>query len=567
LSPNETANSIPQELIIEAIKKANYGGDDPVETLMSLSIDTGLFAEERKGETERFLHLTICEFLAAVEVVEDGITGWERLFKYIENNLDINADRETRFWRSRLSEVVAFASGLAGRSMRERILDDLATLDDPQLLLRAIIEAQAYDESLAITAIRSECDFILEQTPPQWDLAWFTRIQTIVTVPRDASMGHSIPSATRSPSLPDSSSLLKTLIERYDAEDMLLSTLARQDADAAIAIAEATSTPKSMDHVAVAADDFAVLQGILARYEAGVRGWSGALIKRAFVDQSIAKLLHSIEADHAMYGEAAKGKWSRCFITRNSLYGVLLDDALNGGTSNIGLMANLFGHLSKVRPPRTPREAGRRESFMALFALFAIMTVFIGAGIFATTITGNQNGWESILPLVAAISAPVIIIVLLRAYLHGSFRSFRVRNTKKTSISFLVTIRSGRHEFDISSDNLTASRGEEDERDSGDKLVNLNRTRTIRAILNLQSYRFGSFGVILEFDHAFGGKERFAAFLNGVPLLEVRCLQASYAVRRSPLGVANAQLALASPRRPDGEDGTAAPTSWTSEEP
>ena len=86
LSKDETPNALPVDRFVRAIKLKNYGGSDPLATLEQLANDTGLFAWERKGETMRFLHLTLREFLAAAEVVERGNQSWEKLLSVLRSD-------------------------------------------------------------------------------------------------------------------------------------------------------------------------------------------------------------------------------------------------------------------------------------------------------------------------------------------------------------------------------------------------------------------------------------------------------------------------------------------------
>ena len=244
LSREEAPNSIPRARFVAAIEKEKYGGKDAFKALDDLASDTGLFIEERRGETERFMHLTLCEFLAAVEVVETGEAGWERVFSLF--------GEPERFWESRLAEVVAFACGLAGRSLRQRILSDLAVTDAPQVMLKAIIEAQFYDDAIAADAIDSECQYLARQAPEKWDAEWFSRLRVMVGVLRDAHVGRSKrTNDSLVAALPTSSDFLLRLMEKYDAKELLLETLARQDAEAAISIASETGRRDLMDHVRI----------------------------------------------------------------------------------------------------------------------------------------------------------------------------------------------------------------------------------------------------------------------------------------------------------------------------
>jgi len=529
LSRDETPNSLPVGRFIEVIEKAGYGGSDAALSLADLANDTGLFAWEREGETMRFLHLTLCEFLAAAEVIEMGGSGWDKLLPFLVGTVGVGITEPTTFWDVRLSEVVAFASGLAPRSLRERILNDLSTRTKRRVLLQAIIEAQAYDEDIAVAAMQSEYADILQSAPGDWDTAWFARLRTVVTVLRDAAIGRRVELTSRSPQLLESSQLLMELIYRYHAEDKLLSTLARQDADSAISIAERTGRRELMDAVASAADDFAVLQGILGRCEKGVIRWHAALVERALTDRNIANLLHSSLKDETSdQGNAySDGLWSRSWITRNTVYGNLLDSVLADSSSWSDRLAPLLERLARIRPPRSETPYLIRTAIRTTAPL--LLLVYVPAFMMYILFLNNASPDRQALGL-------AILILIFAGYITYRIISVLVRRIRRDREAGL-TVKAGGIEFKITSrsgsGNLTSGQGRRPEGSA----VQLQRNMVLREILNIRSYRFigltGSPGV----DVSLAIRVLLAAALTGLPRAEIRTLRVARALRQRDGGL------------------------------
>ncbi len=524
LSRDEAPNSIPRARFIGAITQVRYGGKDADKALLDLSSDTGLFAEERSGETERFMHLTLCEFLAAVEVVETGEEGWDRLFSLL--------GEQERFWESRLAEVVAFACGIAGRALRQRILADLAKISVPQVMLKAVIEAQAYDDSIAYDAIGAECRYITEQPPEYWSAEWFSRLRTIVGVLRDAHAGRSAklgsPQATE---LPTSSDFLMNLIERYNAEEALLETLARQDADAAINIASETQRRDLMRHVASAADDFAVLQGILSMCDERNSAWRAALSERALIDKNIARILGSIQ------GKEVTGKprdpwpkWAGSGILKDSVYGNVLDEFLGDRESWSDSMVPFLSAMSKIRPSSLWGLAILRPLNVLVSAPLLVLGVIgIGITIEAFTLspqaTGTSKSGALVLGAVSmAISVTSLLVMgwrsryLVKSRITGDGSGGPGKQEDGTSAVLLSTD----DPIPALNAQLAVSTGAS---------VGIDRVRVLSEILNMSSYSFH----VLDRDSIALRASRWVRFsslvLYGIPPSELRCLLAARAAR------------------------------------
>jgi hypothetical protein len=516
LDREEALNSIPRARFLGAIKEMKYGGRDSVKALLDLSSDTGLFSAERSGETERFIHLTLCEFMAAVEVVETGEAGWERLLSSFGD--------DARFWESRLAEVVAFACGLAGRALRRRILDDLARIDAPQVMLKAIIEAQAYDDEAARRAINSECQSIAGQSPDEWNTRWYSRLRIVLGALRDSHAGQSAAfDSTYAAPLQTSSDFLMSLMERYRAEAALLETLARQDADAAIVIASETRRRDLMNHVASAADDIVVLQGILSKCDAGDGAWRAALCQRALVDRRVARSLLS-ESEKIWQGEYLSSGWMASPLLRNSYYGSLLDGFLADKESWGDALDPLLTGLSKLAVPSLRRLIFSRPSIVIALSPFALIfgfDVFLLCGYLVTFYPGKGILVPSsilIVFTVISITGYSAIRWIATSRIHRRVRRVRAEITSEGE----VKAGQGRYR-----DGRTPNAG----RIMGTgAYITINRLSVLIEILNIAAYKFRGLeepGRLARFNTA------CARIKSGTPLKEMRLLAEARQLRAS----------------------------------
>lgn len=152
-----------------------HESDDEAEAyLRALSLDTGVFTEERIGESLRFIHLSLCEYLAAKEISESGEPGFADLVTAMLRPAD---GQDT----GRLAEVVVFTSTLLKRSERLPALAELTAQGaPPELVIRAVRECQAYG-SAPFEASVDELETSLAATAPEsWDAAWFGAVRLLV---------------------------------------------------------------------------------------------------------------------------------------------------------------------------------------------------------------------------------------------------------------------------------------------------------------------------------------------------------------------------------------------------
>jgi hypothetical protein len=520
LSPEEAPNSLAEDRFLAVIEAAGYGGDDPHAMLSSLAVGTGLFSTEREGETYRFLHLTLCEFFAALEVVNAGPEGWQRIAARLRSS-DSSETVQGGSWASRLGEVVAFACGLAPRSLRQEILGDLVGLGEQALLLRASIEAQSYDDPDLLIAIRQEADRLAGIGPDRWelDLDWFPRLRWLIAVLRDVATGADTgigDAAARA--LPSPSAYLLRLIDAYGTADVLLATLAHDDADAAIAIAEESGRPELMDVIAGATDDFSVLLGVLARCDEGHLAWKQALVHAALYKREIADVLAiSIEHTDADATPRARG-WSDSRITRHSVYGHLLDDVLASPDSWHAADRSLLGAIARIRPPRP--DTGLWDALVESPVVASIGCLFV-LGLTVGWIEGKKEREGIVLASLLVLLAAVSLLLWIADWVKERAR----RRTRNPSLT--VEVRLGVVSLELNPAEPNTKRGMTPAssrvgQSATDNVRLAWRKPVVEEVLNLAAFRFRGYN---SADPANWEPSRALCLLTGVRQADVEGLR------------------------------------------
>jgi len=106
-----------------------------------ISKETGLFTEEQKDESYRFIHLTFCEYLATLYAVESG-NKYLELIESHEKWLRSDLGSE----RTRLNEVVPFSCGLLPANKRSTAVDAISLIPDLRLQALSFLESKLYDD-------------------------------------------------------------------------------------------------------------------------------------------------------------------------------------------------------------------------------------------------------------------------------------------------------------------------------------------------------------------------------------------------------------------------------------
>lgn len=147
LDRDQPANSIPWNLMVDTMMEIFQLSDvgQAEGEVRRLAIETGIFSEERRAETIRFLHLTLCEFLAAVELRESSPKKLRTLVRSIARPV-VSGRRDG----GRLLEVIIFSAALVGRATRDEIIETLLDADEEFTLLIPILRILYENHSVSV---------------------------------------------------------------------------------------------------------------------------------------------------------------------------------------------------------------------------------------------------------------------------------------------------------------------------------------------------------------------------------------------------------------------------------
>jgi AAA ATPase domain len=392
-------NSIPKKTLIRAIKAAQPSVD-PEAALAYLCVDTGLLAEERTGESYRFLHLTVCEYLAATEVVERGDVAWQRIRDLLFG--------EDPAWRSRLREVSAFAAGLAPRVLQETILTDLAALGDGDLLIHCSLEAQNYGLQAILASIKNECRELERLSAIEWQSPTVARFRVLLSSLREAAESGNESAAT---SLPTPKEFILGLVGHAANPQNILTSLTLEDTSAAITLAEQIDTIDALSQVAKAAEDYVALQEILLRADKNEK-WFAALIRAALDDRAVAKALWNSRAPESTR-QGSESPWLGSYFTRNRAYSYCLGRL---ACANLDSSHGSLGWLQEVQLPawrtrdllagyhaRPSRVVASRLVFFGVSLGVPLVITYASNAVFGRTQSGSTTSptWVIILSTLA----------------------------------------------------------------------------------------------------------------------------------------------------------------------
>jgi hypothetical protein len=234
-SDDEPANSLSWDKAIAACRRMwRCNRMEAERRFRELAVETGIIAEERPGETFRFIHLTFCEFLAAIECAGGREGSWRKL---IDEHRRF-AKSSDRALRSRLIEVIPFAHALIPPRDRPEAISDVAGLHDRQVLGRCFLETQLYDDGTWPIYLSEEADYLARESGTRSNEDWLSRLHLFSVVIRDAKSWF-VHVARRPPG--EELDMILTRIVQHSRSALLevFSSYASQDAAAAFRLADA----------------------------------------------------------------------------------------------------------------------------------------------------------------------------------------------------------------------------------------------------------------------------------------------------------------------------------------
>jgi hypothetical protein len=320
--------------MIHSVKRAFSIADDheAEEELRRLAIETGIFSEERPAETVRFLHLTLCEFLAAVEIRESGPGALKTLERILLGDAQDNQAI------GRLAEVLVFAASLVGRAERAALMNEILAADKPpvNLVLRIAYENHEHPKEF----LEHVGDVVIDAfgSDSQGALDSF-RLLAHCTV--DEANGTSSENVFKHQ--------LATLVRRAVSEgavpyETIFETYLRADPDAAITMARERQLEDLLApaNLVRALDDPDVFEFALRSFSVDPRIWGPALAEAALQYRLVAEMLLA-HRQHRISESAATGqpRWADIPILSGSMYGAVLDYAESESPQNYNELPKL----------------------------------------------------------------------------------------------------------------------------------------------------------------------------------------------------------------------------------
>jgi hypothetical protein len=305
-------------------------------TFREIARETGLISEERKDESLRFIHLTFCEFLAAVEAIQGQKDGWRSLIRaHIRFQSDANPQTHTR-----LLELIPFAAGLVTRVRRTSLVQEVADLGNMRLLARCFLETKSYEHEAWPAFVEAVQSRLLTIPSGQWTEESLRDLQLFYVVVRDQQQ-----CADYSPSMApfDARAFFEALVSRQqDQLSTLFRTFAFQDAAAAFRLADACGLDllKSSPEVIVSnCDQPAFLEIVIARAlreERTTRDWAIVLSEAALRSRPVARSLDKMalndQLERLIRPLPRRFRWDRG--GQKTFYGQLVTIAVSGGDAS-----------------------------------------------------------------------------------------------------------------------------------------------------------------------------------------------------------------------------------------
>lgn len=288
-------NVIPWEDAISAARTASPRKSRGAceELVREIAIETGLITEERERETCRFNHLTFCEFFAAIEATHIRRNGWKELFtRYKQLALSSNAAEKTR-----LSEVIPFASALVPIYERHGIVDQIAKIDDDRLLGLTFLETKAYDHPKWMAFIDKQRRELRHASVQDAD--WLRRLHFFILVCIDAN--RTARASRQRESELNIDDFVRELAPSFQNDILILiDEYARQDAIAAFRLASLCQIDILAKNAAFVVNNClqpSFLAMVVERISTDVerrRRWSSALAEAGLKSLPVASTLHAI---------------------------------------------------------------------------------------------------------------------------------------------------------------------------------------------------------------------------------------------------------------------------------
>src|SRR6266568_3108 len=357
---SQAANSISWNLAAEAVKRIiRLKDNDSAETLLlTLGTETGIYSEEKPGETLRFIHLTFCEYFAAMEAATNKDDGWTQLMIAQRQT----AEPQNRHANARLAEVIPFAAAMVLRGRRSSALKDVHALGDPVLYVRCILETQSYDDEFWPDYLISEREWLTKVPYSLWDEQWLGRLHLYQAALSEARSLDAVP-PTGDDSIFATGRLFSDLVaEQRDRLISLFSTYATDDPSGAFELADAvdvdlvTEAPELIKQNCTDPPFLAVCMDRAAHDNVRATSWATIFAEASGLSTSVARTLAMEKRPHVwddLYADVDRSKrWDPVpGFSKNSMLGSAISLALKQSSKDSQI--KIAGHLNRLNHVRS----------------------------------------------------------------------------------------------------------------------------------------------------------------------------------------------------------------------
>lgn len=336
LDGKQSRNTLQFESAIRIVRENSGGEMSDVEAgrlLRELSRDTGLFTEEKREESLRFIHLTFCEFLAGQYIAQGAVDSWRTISDAVEGRgAEMNSSRAAE----RFSEVVVFATALeSNEHLRKERIRWVLEHGGSDLALRVMLDAQPYDDQHAVCRLMEIADEVACVESSGRDEAWFHLLRQVAVVLRDREL---VEGAMRggAPSQFLARFFMKTANESSAELKNLLLPYLRLDPAGALQLIYSMGEGAVSEYSSLlvkALDEPAVLAHALAKFTSnteGMRTWGSILALGSVYHRSVSQRLRLMKANEILEKQTASAGgrrrgWHRCWLTRGTVLGEVLE--------------------------------------------------------------------------------------------------------------------------------------------------------------------------------------------------------------------------------------------------
>ncbi len=386
-----------------------------------LSSETGLFTEERREESLRFIHLTFCEFLAAQAIAQGRDDAWQEIVEAVEEGAGVTAARAIE----RFAEVIVFATALeTNEVLRRKRLRWAVSKPGAVVALRAMLDCQAYDDDVVVVALERLTVETANASDIQRDEGWLQRFRQIAVTLRDRELVEESVTGRRPRYL--NPFCVATVGRSHERLQELFVPYIRLDTAGALQMADAMGidpVERFPDLLARSLDEPSVLAHALAEFSrdrAGTRRWARVLATGALLYLSVAEVLAKMEPQEAVQQhileEGRAHGWHRSWMTRGSALGAILEGGCLWPEDSYLLT------LMAAVPVRTTRRLER------LFEVpVCLLPVYVGlVACLALAFLGPYRALNGTLPIsIGIIGVFAAILMVRRTVLRERFRGSR----------------------------------------------------------------------------------------------------------------------------------------------